>query len=210
MGVTRDAIWIIAAPRCEFDVATQEATVPVMAEPQDFSTATHSAQEVVDALGLEPLSQEGGFFRRTAEAGLWVRPQNASEDSRAYSVIYALFTPEGFSAMHHLTTDEVWCWHAGDRLESLRLSPDGTGELVKLGLNVADGDRLQDVIPAGIWQGTRLAAGGRWALVSCIMAPEFRWQDFTLGDRPELATKYPEWTSAIEGLTRVNPPTGKL
>lgn len=179
-----------------------------MAEPQEFSTATHSAQQVVDALGLEPLDQEGGFFRRTAEAGLWVRPQNASEDSRAYSVIYALFTPEGFSAMHHLTTDEVWCWHAGDALESLRLASDGTGKIVRLSMNVAAGDRPQDVIPAGIWQGTRLVEGGRWALVSCIMAPEFRWPDFTLGGREDLIAKYPDWAAEIDGLTRVNPPSG--
>tara|TARA_B110000483_G_C18175702_1_gene534989 strand:+ start:150 stop:767 length:618 start_codon:yes stop_codon:yes gene_type:complete len=197
--------------RCDaFDLTDTVATIWNMAEFETLSTSTHSAQDVVAALDLEPLDQEGGYFRRTAEAGLWVRPQNAAEDSRAYSVIYALFTPDGFSAIHLLTTDEVWCWHAGDRLESLRLSPDGSGELVKLGLNVAAGGRLQDVIPAGIWQGTRLAAGGRWALVSCIMAPEFRWQDFTLGDRDELIGKYPDWADGIEGLTRVNPPTGKL
>lgn len=197
--------------RCDaFDLTDTVATIRNMAEFETLSTSTHSAQDVVAALDLEPLDQEGGYFRRTAEAGLWVRPQNAAEDSRAYSVIYALFTPDGFSAIHLLTTDEVWCWHAGDRLESLRLSPDGSGELVKLGLNVAAGGRLQDVIPAGVWQGTRLAAGGRWALVSCIMAPEFRWQDFTLGDRDELIGKYPDWADGIEGLTRVNSPTGKL
>lgn len=180
-----------------------------MAEYESLSTSTHSAEDVVAALDLEPLDQEGGFFRRTAEAGLWVRPQDAAENSRAYSVIYALFTPDGFSAMHLLTTDEVWCWHAGDRLESLRLAPDGSGEWVRMGMNVTGGDRPQDVISAGLWQGTRLIEGGRWALVSCIMAPEFRWQDFALGDRDELIARYPDWADGIEGLTRVNPPSGK-
>ncbi|MCC5024232.1 MAG: cupin domain-containing protein [Candidatus Synoicihabitans palmerolidicus] len=96
----------------------------------------------------------------------------------AYSVIYALFTPEGFSAMHRLTTDEIWCWHAGDEIESLRLYEAGRGEWVRMGADVMSGQRPQDVIAAGVWQGTRLVAGGRWALVSCIMAPEFRWEDF--------------------------------
>ena len=180
-----------------------------MNEVQNLSSSTHSAQDVIAALNLEPLDREGGFFRRAAEAGLWVRPQDASEDSRAYSVIYALFTPEGFSALHLLATDEVWCWHAGDRLESLRLNADGSGELVRMGLNVADGERPQDIIPTGVWQGTRLVEGGRWALVSCVVAPEFRWQNFTLGERDELIAAYPKWAKDIEGLTRVNPPVGK-
>jgi predicted cupin superfamily sugar epimerase len=180
-----------------------------MTENRSLSPSTYTAQDVVAVLNLEPLDQEGGFYRRTAEAGLWVRPQDTSEDSRAYSVIYALFTPEGFSAMHRLTTDEVWCWHAGDPLESLRIASDGEGEVVRLGLNVAAGERPQDVIPAGVWQGTRLIEGGRWALVSCVMAPEFRWQDFILGERGELVALFPEWAKEIAGLTRVNPPSGK-
>ena len=179
-----------------------------MAELKAFSPDTHSAEQVIAALGLESLDQEGGFFRRTAEAGLWVRPKEAEEDSRAYSVIYALFTPDGFSAMHLLTTDEVWCWHAGDSLESLRLAPDGTGKWVRLGMGLEGAERPQDIIPAGVWQGTRLAAGGRWALVSCVMAPEFRWQDFTLGHRDELIAQYPKFEVGIVGLTRHEPPAG--
>lgn len=171
-----------------------------------LSSQTHSAEQVVAALRLEPLDQEGGFFRRTAEAGYYVRRDDVS--LRAYSVIYALFTPESFSAMHVLTTDEVWCWHAGDPLESLRLKPDGSGEWVRLGGDLEAGEIPQDVIPAGVWQGTRLGAGGRWALVSCIMAPEFRWQDFTLGEREELVERYPDWVEGIVALTRVTPSVG--
>ena len=181
-----------------------------MDSPATFSPATHSAEQVVDALQLEPLDQEGGYFRRTAESGLWVKAGSGREAaSRAYSVIYALFTPEAFSAMHRLSTDEIWCWHAGDSLESLRLQPDGCGELVKIGADLAKGERPQDVIEAGVWQGTRLVERGRWALVSCIMAPEFRWQDFELGERKELTAAYPEWEVAISRLTRNVPPTGK-
>lgn len=171
------------------------------------SSQTHTAEQVVAALQLEPLDQEGGFFRRTAEAGYYVRREGV--ESRAYSVIYALFTPASFSALHVLTTDEVWCWHAGDALESLRLRSDGSGEWVRLGTDLAAGEKPQDVIPSGVWQGTRLVAGGRWALVSCIMAPEFRWEDFELGDRSELTAAYPDWTEGIAGLTRVVPPAGR-
>ncbi|GAB5562161.1 MAG: cupin domain-containing protein [Synoicihabitans sp.] len=177
--------------------------------PGRISPETHSAADLVAALNLEPLDQEGGYFRRTAEAELRVRTQSEADGVRAYSTIYALFTPDMFSAMHLLSTDEIWCWHAGDSLESLRLNPDGSGEMVRLGLDLSKGERPQDIIPAGVWQGTRLEAGGRWALVTCAMAPEFRWTDFTLGNRGALTNQFPDWADEIGSLTRESPPEGK-
>lgn len=162
-----------------------------------------SALEVARLLKLEPLDQEGGYFRRTGESAT-VLPGG----KRAWSTIYSLITPEGFSALHRLATDEIWCFHAGDALESLRLKPDGSGEWVKLGLNPAR-ERLQDAVPAGIWQGTRLAAGGRWALCTCVVAPEFVWSDFELGDRAALAAAYPAFAEGIATLTRTAPPAGR-
>ncbi len=160
----------------------------------------YSAGEVVRLLGLAPLEREGGFFRRTAESDA-ILPGG---DRRAWSAIYALFTPEGFSALHRLTAAEIWCFHAGDPLESLRLFPDGSSRWVTLGLNPAAGERPQDVVAAGVWQGTRLAPGGRWALVSCVVTPEFRWTDFELGGREALCAAYPDWAADIDALTRVS------
>jgi predicted cupin superfamily sugar epimerase len=163
-----------------------------------------SPWDVVKLLKLEPLDQEGGYFRRTGESGTLL-----SDGRRAWSTIYSLITPEGFSAMHRLTTDEIWCFHAGDPLESLRLSADGNGAWVRLGQNPARGERLQDVVTAGTWQGTRLVAGGRWALVTCVVGPEFRWEDFDLGGREMLAAAYPAFADGIAALTRPAPSTGK-
>lgn len=163
-----------------------------------LSPDTHTAEDVARLLDLVPLVPEGGFFRRTAE-GAVVMPGTGR---RAYSVIYFLVTPAGFSAMHKLESDETWCFHCGDGLESLRLTPDGTGKLVRLGLDLAAGETPQDVVPAGVWQGTRLKSGGRWALVSCVVAPEFVWSEFTLGDRGELSARYPSFAQEIAALTR--------
>ncbi|MFZ5493952.1 MAG: cupin domain-containing protein [Verrucomicrobiota bacterium] len=166
--------------------------------PAKLSPDTHTAEEVARVLDLKPLDQEGGFFRRALAPDL-ILPGGAR---RAYSVIHFLITPAGFSAMHKLETDEVWCFHCGDGLESLRLAPGGAGRVVKLGLDLAAGEILQDVVPAGVWQGTRLREGGRWALCSCIVAPEFRWSEFTLGDRRGLTAAYPAFSTEIMALTR--------
>ncbi len=154
-------------------------------------------------LDLEPLAEEGGFFRRTAESGVVL-----ADGRRAYSVIYSLITPEGFSAMHRLATDEIWCFHAGDPVESLRLGTNGHDGWTRLGLDLGAGSRPQNIVSAGVWQGTRLVRGGNWALLSCVVAPEFRWEDFELGDRIALSKLYPDFIAAIEAMTRLRPPAG--
>ncbi len=166
--------------------------------PGNLHPDTHTAEEVARLLELKPLEPEGGFFRRSSEGGAYI----PGSERRAYSVIYYLVTPLGFSEMHKLDADETWCFHCGDPLESLRLAPNGAGRVVRLGLNLAAGETPQDVVPAGVWQGTRLREGGRWALVSCVVAPEFRWSGFMLGDRAELTARYPTCAEEIRRLTR--------
>ena len=167
-------------------------------QPGSLSPETHTAAEVARLLQLAPLVPEGGYFRRTAESDvMW-----PGTGRRAWSVIYMLITPDGFSALHRLGTDEVWSFLAGDPLESLRLAPDGSGKMAYLGSNPAGGEIPLDVIPAQIWQGTRLRPGGRWALVSNVVAPEFLWSDFELGGRVALTAEYPAFSAAISTLTR--------
>lgn len=167
-----------------------------------LSPEHYTAEEIARLLKLEPLDHEGGFFRRTAESGKML----PGLGRRAWSTIYSLITPEGFSALHRLAHDEVWCFHAGDSLESLQLKPDGSGGWMRLGLDVSAGDQPQMVVAAHSWQGTRLRSGGRWALSSCIVAPEFVWEDFELGQREALSAVYPAFAEGIGALTRTPPP----
>ena len=172
----------------------------------------YSAEEVARLLALEPLDREGGFFRRVAESPLTLPgsalPPAIGGDRRAWSCIYMLLTPGGFSAMHRLVMEEIWFLVAGDPLESLRLSPDGTGHWTRLGADPAAGVQLHDVVPSRTWQGTRLVAGGRWALATLVVVPEFTWKDFEMGERTALTAAYPAFAADIAALTRVQPPAG--
>lgn len=164
-----------------------------------LSPATHRAEEVIRLLDLEPLPSEGGWFRRVAESELRV----PGSERRACSAIYFLVTPEDFSAVHRVDAVETWCFHAGDAIELLVLGGDrGTGQFVTLGTDLPAGQVLQEMVPAGAWQGARLVAGGRWGLVSCIVAPEYLASGFRLGDRAELSAAYPAFASEIAALTR--------
>ncbi|MBX3735937.1 MAG: cupin domain-containing protein [Candidatus Didemnitutus sp.] len=164
-----------------------------------LSPETHTAEDVIRLLNLAPLPGEGGWFRRTAESELRVM----GGGRRACSAIYFLVTPEVFSALHRVDAVETWCFHVGDPIELLVLDAQpGAGRRVALGLDFTVGQVLQEMVPAGAWQGARLRAGGRWGLVSCVVAPEYVERGFALGVRAELTASHPAFAAEIAALTR--------
>ena len=53
------------------------------------------------------------------------------------------------------------------------------------------------------WFGARVVKPSSFALVGCTVAPGFDFNDFILGDRDMLLSKFPEHKDCIESLTRV-------
>ena len=165
-----------------------------------------TAEDVRRILHLEPYVSEGGFLAETYKSKEKI-PSDALRDAYsgprlAGSAIYYLLTEETFSAMHRLTGDEIYHFYLGDPVEMLMLKPDGSGEAVLLGQEIGAGMRVQHVVPGGVWQGSRLAPGGRFALMGTTMAPGFDPADFELGKRQELAAAYPMYSPLIAFLTR--------
>jgi predicted cupin superfamily sugar epimerase len=165
-----------------------------------------TADEVIRRLELVPHPCEGGFFRETYRAPLTipggVLPDDYSGDRSASTAIYFLLTPETFSEMHRLPTDEVFHFYLGDTVEMLKLHPGGTGEVVRLGTDLRASEQPQVLAPGGTWQGSRLVPGGNWALLGTTVAPGFEFADYTSGRRDELITTYPEFAELITALTR--------
>ena len=130
-----------------------------------------TADEVVRLLGLES-HPEGGFYRETFRA-------KALEGRRAASTaIYYLLREGEISAWHRVDADEVWHHYAGAPLE-LTLSDGGRDRpSVRLGPDLATGERPQAVVPAGVWQTARSL--GAWTLVGCTVAPGFQFAGFEM------------------------------
>jgi predicted cupin superfamily sugar epimerase len=130
-----------------------------------------TAEEVVRLLGLAP-HPEGGFFKETFRAP-------AGDGERAASTaIYYLLRERDVSAWHRADADEVWHHYAGAPLE-LALSEAGRERsIVRLGPDLAAGERPQAVVPARVWQSARPLGG--WALVGCTVAPAFEFAGFEM------------------------------
>ena len=122
---------------------------------------------------------------------------------RATAILYLLSDdPDSFSALHGLPTDEIYHFYLGDPVDLLLLKPGGASEVVTLGQDILNGQRVQFVVPAGVWQGARLAPGGEFALLGTTMAPGFIDEDYIPGDRASLLGQYPDRTELIKLLTR--------
>ena len=155
-----------------------------------------TAQEVIQALQLEPLTMEGGYFRRNYCS------EKLTEDGKPMgTAIYYLMTPDSFSRLHKLPSDEVYHFYMGDPVELTVLFPNGTGKTVLLGNDLTKGMLPQFCVPAHSWQGSCLAQGGAWALLGTTMAPGFVDADFIPAQREELLQIYKEFREGIIALT---------
>jgi len=168
-----------------------------------------SVEELIQLLGLRPLPGEGGRYAETYRSADVVPgealPGRFGGQSRSLgTAIFYLLTGEAdsFSALHRLRGDEVYHFYLGDAVEMLLLHPDGSNQSLRLGQDLAAGERVQVMVPAGVWQGSRLAPGGGYALLGTTMSPGFDPADFELGVRAELIERYPSERERILRLTR--------
>src|ERR1700677_1507844 len=154
-----------------------------------------TAEEIRALLQMRPHPIEGGYFAET-HRGAPVLPQSLLPgypgDRAISTAIYYLLTPDTFSAMHRLPGDEMFHFYLGDPVEMLELKADGTGGAILLGQNIVAGMRLQHNGPGGVWQGSRLCPGGKFALLGTTMAPGFDYRDYETGRRKELGAQYPK------------------
>ncbi|MBK7992070.1 MAG: cupin domain-containing protein [Blastocatellia bacterium] len=163
------------------------------------------AEEIIELLNLEPLVGEGGFFRRTYFSNInfsqnLLSPEYNGTRSIA-SAIYYFLTPDTFSEMHKLLSDEIFHFYLGDKVEMLQLHPDGNGKIITIGNDLAAGIYPQVLVPALSWQGLRLVSGGSYALLGTTMSPAFDYQDYTSGKRDDLIKLYPQYKELITSLT---------
>jgi len=130
-----------------------------------------SAADVIRLLALEP-HPEGGHYRETFRDSACV-----GEGRAASTAVYFLLQAGEVSRWHRVDAAEVWHWYAGAPLALTIVDAAGHRDL-RLGSDLAAGERPQAVVPAGAWQ--QAASLGAWTLVGCTVAPGFRFSGFEL------------------------------
>jgi predicted cupin superfamily sugar epimerase len=152
---------------------------------------------LIDHYKLEPLPAEGTLFTST------YRSRQEFENGNPYgTAIIALYCnePRSVSLFHKLPVDEIWHFYAGDPLRLVLLYPDGSSRDVIMGSDPLKGQKVQFVIPAGVWQAGHMLDGGRYSLFGCTMAPGFTGDMYEGGPRQNLMKLYPERAEDINQL----------
>ena len=102
-------------------------------------------------LGLVPHPVEGGYFAETYRSADHIPasglPSRYGAARAASTAIYYLLTPDTFSAMHRLASDEIFHFYLGDPVEMLQLHPDGSHHVVLIGPDLEAGQRPQVIVP---------------------------------------------------------------
>lgn len=164
-------------------------------------------QQVMERFQLAPLTGEGGLFRQTyqsadnIDAGAAFPRFQKGELKPASTAIQYMITPQCYSRLHRLPTDEVYHFYLGSPVQMLLIPEEGEPKTVILGQDVLNGMEVQFTVPAGCWQGTCLVDGGEWALVGTTMAPGYTDTDYQDADPGALKQKYPAYAQEINVLT---------
>jgi uncharacterized protein len=136
-----------------------------------LAAASLTADEVIRLLDLAP-HPEGGHFRET------FRDARTTEGGRSVSTaIYFLLARGERSHWHRVDAVEVWHYYAGAPLEVEIAEASGVTS-VRLGPDLAAGERPQAVVPPHAWQAAQSL--GDWTLVGCTVAPGFEFRGFEL------------------------------
>ncbi|WP_107943506.1 cupin domain-containing protein [Metasolibacillus fluoroglycofenilyticus] len=162
---------------------------------------TQSAQFYIEQLQLEA-HPEGGYYKSSFRANEEIATRDVLRP--IYTSIYFLLRSQDISHLHRLQSDELWYYHAGSPLTVHMIYPDGTYEAKKLGLNIAEGETPQILVPKHTIFGSSVDEAATFSLVGCMVAPGFDFADFELFTLDELLANYPQHEAVIRKMAYVS------
>ncbi|WP_240470940.1 cupin domain-containing protein [Schaalia suimastitidis] len=153
-------------------------------EMEGLSVSRHrgaqQASVIATIRGMAP-HPEGGWYKRT-----WTAPDHivTSRGKRACaSAIIFLLDQDQEAAWHLVHADELWLWHGPGTLE-IHLGGRGEAPILDPSPTVLSGEpttgQMQLLVPAGTWQ--RTFARQDMAFATCVVAPEFSFDDWQLAN----------------------------
>jgi len=164
-----------------------------------------TADSVIKKLRLIPHPLEGGYYAETyrstdilSSSGL---PERYKCDKSMGTAIYYMLTPDRYSELHRLPSDEIFHYYLGGSVTMLNLFPDGSGQVITLGDNLNRGEVPQLTVYKNAWQGMFLN-NGAFALLGTTMSPGYDDSDYERGTREKLTCRYPGFRDVIKRLTR--------
>ncbi len=144
---------------------------------------------------------EGGYFAETFRDDISYFSEVHNAQRNVSTLIYYLVTPDNFSGLHLVKSNECFHFYLGDMCQMLQITEAGEHTELYLGTDFEKGARPQVLVPKNIWQATRLVEGGEYALFGCSVAPGFHYDDFINGSYESMVKLFPDKVDLIKNYT---------
>jgi hypothetical protein len=159
-----------------------------------------TVEQIIKLFDMKPLPDEGGYYTETYRAAEKINnlPDRYAGARNFSTAILYLITPNSFSKLHRVKSDEIFHFYLGDAVKMLQISETGKAESIILGSDIMAGQKPQVVVNKGVWQGTKLFPDGKFALLGCTVSPGFEFADYETGDKEKLTKQFPAIKNIIE------------
>lgn len=157
-----------------------------------------TAADYISRLSLQP-HPEGGYYKETYRSAFQAAAAGEAPGAAVTSIHY-LLEGEDFSAFHRIAYPELWYFHDGEPLAIHEI--DAVGNYSARTLGRGEGQHLSLAVEPGTWFAAELPGKTGFSLVSCAVAPGFRFEIFEMARREDLLRHAPARADIIRRLTR--------
>jgi predicted cupin superfamily sugar epimerase len=159
-------------------------------------TIKQEIEKIVAELNMLP-HPEGGYYSEVYRSPIEI----PGKERQLMTSIYFLLTSDNVSNFHRIKSDELWFHHAGSPITVHVLNEKKGHIRINVGSDILNGDHPQALVKGGEIFGSSVDITDSYALVSCVVAPGFDFQDFELLKREALIAQFPEHQEIITRLT---------
>lgn len=153
-------------------------------------------EEIIQQLGLVE-HIEGGYFAETYRSDMNVDTKRKGENRSILTSIYYMLTSDRpIDHFHRNQSDILHYFQGGSAITYLILSQSGELTKIKLGLDFAQGETAQLLVPGGCWKAAILEQG-EFGLLGESVAPGFDYRDMDLATADYFQIAFPDLFSEL-------------
>ena len=154
---------------------------------------------------------EGGYFRETYRSNINIATNRIESDRSILTSIYYLLTDDRpIDHFHKNQSDILHYFQAGSPITYLLLSPSGELSKIRLGLNFAQGEVAQLLVPGNYWKAAILETG-EFGLLGESVAPGFDYRDMELGEADYFHKSFPHiWSDLAPYVQKIGSDQDKI
>lgn len=159
-------------------------------------------QDWIEKLSLVEHVEGGYFFESYRSAEEMPTPREGSDRSVMTSIYYLLTDDRPINHLNKNTSDIVHYFQAGASITYFLIDLEGKLKKIRLGLDVAQGEVPQLIVPGGYWKAAVLESG-EYGLLGEAVAPGFDYRDMAIGKAAEIRQQFPDLWNELAPYVRL-------